>query len=96
MKNNGEITDNYGFCCIVASTVPIESQRQYNDSEGRSTNSLGCTTDFKHAIASKVTDDILDTWSSRGAKYVDPKLGQNRTPLLFIHVIYSPLIRPET
>lgn len=61
LKNNGEITDNYGFCCIVASTVPIESQRQYNYSEGRSTNDLGCTTDFKHAIASKITDDILDT-----------------------------------
>lgn len=61
LKNNGEITGNYGFYCIVASTVPIESQRQYNDSERRSTSGLGCTTDFKHAIASKVTDDILDT-----------------------------------
>lgn len=41
LKNNGEITDNYGFCYVVASTVPIESQRQYNDSERRSTNGLG-------------------------------------------------------
>lgn len=64
LKNNGEIRDNYGFCCVVASTVPIESQRQYNDSD-RYREDLqmvsGGTTDFKHAIASKATDDILDT-----------------------------------